>query len=777
MSGRNCVLKGGAKKMAVAAGIVFFLVAVFFVLDFACPFPEQSLHKPVATVVKDRNGEVLRIFLPPDGARRMRTSLADVSPVFKKALIASEDSWFEYHPGVNPFSVLRAAVSNIAAGRVVSGGSTIPMQIARMAAPRQRTFFAKIIEAFRAVQLKLHHSNDELLEIYLNMLPFGGNIEGVAAASHFYFGHDAKTLSLGESALLTTLPRGPVYYDPLRNPAQALAGRNKVMRQLAQKGEFPAEEVERNIRLPLPDRITPVPLKAPHFCRMAVRREGRVPEIDTTLDSALQQAAAEKLRAHVARLRTQDIDNAACVIIHIPTREIRALVGSADFFETGYGGAINLTETLRSPGSTLKPFLYALAFDRGKMVPDTFLYDVPVDYSGYSPENYDRTWSGQVTVRQALAKSLNVPAVNTLALAGVEDFLVLLRKGGLSSLDRTAAQYGLPLALGGCEVRLTDLTDLYACLGDRGRYRPLKLVSGNGPTPVQLLSPEASWLVLDMLSSVTRPDMNDTWMLTRDRPEAGWKTGTSFGHRDAWAVGISGDYAVGVWVGNPDGRPRKGISGAVHAGPLLFDLLRLAAPGGKLPAPPEGAGISEVEVCAHSHQLPGPFCGERVRMRILSGKTVLHPCDQCRQIFVDGRTGYRLSGECLDRPGIKRKIIRTIPPNLAHWRRENNLEVPQMPPMAPDCDLIPAGTAPHIISPAANTPYLLRGDTPLSFQKIALKAEAGPDCGILYWFLDGRLICKGKAEERLFAEIGPGNHRISVTDDSGRSDSLVFEVR
>ena len=765
------------RGILILGGIALFLVASFFALDLLYPFPEHKLHPPVASVVKDRDGKVLRIFLPPDGARRMHTDFDKISPVLKKTLLASEDQWFEYHPGVNPISIIRAAIMNISAGRVISGASTIPMQIARMTKPKERTLGAKIIEAFRALQLKLHHSNDELLEIYLNILPYGGNIVGVGAASHFYFGHGPEKLSLGESALLTTIPRGPVFYDPLRNPEQARAGRNRVMQQLAEKGVFPQGEIERNIKLPLPQSIRPVPLEAPHFCRMVLERNGRIPETITTLDSTLQQGAQEMLKSHMARLRGDDIDNAACVIIHIPSREIRALVGSADFFENGFGGAINLATTKRSPGSTLKPFIYGLAFDQGALVPDSFVYDIPVDYAGYSPKNYDRLYHGQVTVRQALTKSLHIPAINTLAGDGIAEFIELLKKGGISTLDKKPLEYGLPLALGGCEVKLTELTNLYASLAENGKFQPFKVTAGKNRIDTQILSPESAWLVLEMLSSVTRPEMNETWMLTRDMPETAWKTGTSFGHRDAWAVGISGNYAVGVWVGNPDGRPRKGISGAVHAGPLLFDLLRMAAPGGKLPPPPEGPGISEVEVCAHSRQLPGPFCTDRTTIRILSGRTKLHPCEECRQIFVDGKSGYRISGECLGRKGIKAMTICTIPPKLARWRAENNLEIPHMPPLAPDCGLIPAGIAPKIISPASGTPYLLRKDTPLKFQQISLKAEAGPDSGTLYWFLDGRLVREGDFDERLFTEVSIGKHRISVSDELGRVDALEFEVR
>ncbi|MBI9109753.1 penicillin-binding protein 1C [Maridesulfovibrio ferrireducens] len=765
------------KKLMIILGGIAFCFAAFFALDIIFPFPEHKLHPATATVVYDRDHKPLRIFLPSDGARRMHTDISTISPILIRSLIASEDGLFEYHPGINPISALRAAVSNIKAGHIVSGASTIPMQIARMAEPKSRTMSSKLKESFRAIQLKLHHSNEELLGIYLNMLPYGGNIEGVAAASHFYFGHDPSTLSLAQSALLTTLPRGPAYYDPIRHPKQAKQGRNLVMDQLEKHGVFPTAEVERNKKVPLPTAIRPVPLKAPHFCRMALERSGSTPEIVTTLDYVLQQTAEERLKNHVSRLRNDDIDNAACVIIHIPTREIRALVGSADFFEKGYGGAINLAETKRSPGSTLKPFLYALAMDKGLMAPASFLYDIPVDYSGYSPENYDQTWSGQVEMRDALARSLNVPAVKTLAQTGVPDFVDLLRKGGLTTLNKNPMEYGLPLALGGCEVKLTKLTNLYASLADSGKYRPFKIAPSTNDISSQLFSPEASWITLQMLSKVSRPEMNDTWMLTNDMPEAGWKTGTSFGHRDAWALGISGDYAVGVWVGNPDGRPRKGISGASHAGPLLFDLLRAASPRGKLPHQPEGAGITEIKVCAHSHQLPGPFCTEKITIQTLSGKTQLTPCKYCRQIFIDPKSGFRLSGECLDRKKLERKIIRTLPAQLARWRAENNMEVPTVPPLAPDCDLIPAGNAPRIISPASTTPYLLRKGTPLKYQQIGLKANAEADSGTLHWFLDGRLINKGEFNQKLFTEVKAGKHKISVTDSLGRTDSVLFEVR
>lgn len=767
------------KKTAITIMAAMLIIAAFFTIDAISPFPEHRLSPLPGTIVLDKDGNVLRFFLAPDGSRRIPVTLDQISPVLIKTLISSEDRWFRYHPGVNPVAILRAAISNLSAGEVVSGASTIPMQIVRLCEPRPRTIRSKLIEAFRALQLRLHYSADRLLEAYLNLLPYGGNIVGVEAASRFYFGHSAKNLSLAEAALLTTIPRGPAFYDPLKHPRQSLQGRNHVMDQLGEKGTFTHEQVKRNKYEPIPEKLIIFPMSAPHYTEMVHNMFGLRPVIKTGLDRSLQTEAQTLVKAYVMDKRSENIDNAACVILDISTREVTALVGSADYFESGYGAAINLTDIIRSPGSTLKPFLYALAIDKGYIAPKTFINDIPTDYSGYSPENYDHSYHGRVEAREALAKSLNVPAVRLLARTGVETFLKKLRDGGLSTLDKKSSQYGLPLALGGCGVKLIELVNMYASLADEGRYSPISYTADtvNVKHKRSMFSPQSSWMVLKMLSSVTRPEMNDTWKLTRDMPEAAWKTGTSFGHRDAWAVGISGKYAVGVWVGNPDGRPRKGISGARDAGPLLFKLLRLCSPGGRLPEKPLGSKIVTIKVCAHSHELPGPFCTETTEMEIIPGKTIMKPCSLCRQVMIDPVSGYMVSGTCLKNKKLVRKTVRTLPPDLSRWRAENGLEVEKFPPAAPDCDSIPSGTAPVIVSPSSGTPYIMREDTPAKYQKISLEADADSDSGTLYWYLDGKLIASGNYNKKQFAIIKSGNHRMAVSDSLGRTDSVNFEVK
>ncbi|WP_027180309.1 penicillin-binding protein 1C [Maridesulfovibrio bastinii] len=767
------------KKTAIALTAAVILIAAFIAMDALYPFPAGKLSPAPGTMVLDSQGKVLRFFLAPDGSRRIPVKLDQVSPILVKTLISSEDRWFRYHPGINPVAIIRAAISNISAGEVVSGASTIPMQIVRLCEPRPRTLKSKLIEAFRALQLRLHFTTDELLEAYLNLLPYGGNIVGVESASRFYFGHSCKNLSLAEAALLTTIPRGPAFYDPLKHPQQSIEGRNHVMDQLGERKTFTLQQVKRNKHEPIPHKLITFPIAAPHYAEMVHNIFGQQPIIKTCLDRSLQREAASALKMHVLSKRSEGLDNAACVIIHIPTREIRVMVGSADYFEQGFGGAINLSDIIRSPGSTLKPFLYALAIDRGIIAPRTFIDDIPVDYSGYVPENYDRIYHGRVEARVALAKSLNVPAVRLLAETGVENFLEKLRDGGMTTLNKTAAQYGLPLALGGCGVKLIELVNLYASLADQGRFCPVNYFARHDheTRKISIFSPESAWMVLKMLTSVTRPEMNDTWELTRDMPAAAWKTGTSFGHRDAWAVGVSGDYAIGVWVGNPDGRPRKGISGARDAGPLLFRLLRICVPGGRLPEKPQGSKIVSIKVCAHSHELPGPFCQETTEMNIIPGKTKMKPCALCRQILVDSKSGYMVTGNCLKNKHLIKKTIRTLPPDLARWRSEHGLEVESFPPTAPDCESIPSGTAPKIVSPSSGTPYILRDDTPIEYQKISLEADAGADSGELYWYLDGKLVAKSRYDKKIFTIIEAGKHRLAVSDSLGRTDSVYFTVK
>ena len=780
-----------------ATGVLCCVVlafAAFWICNARYPFPVHRLYPPAATRILDRHGEPLRFFLPLDGRWRFPVALEDVTPDMVRVLVASEDRFFRYHPGVNPFSIMRAAWTNLIAGQVECGGSTIQMQLARLAAPRARTLRAKIVEAFRALQLELLYGKDELLELYLNMAPFGGNIVGIGAAAYFYCGKSPSRLSLGEAALLTILPRAPKGYDPIAHPDVARRERDRLLDILAARGVITREEAVNAKAQPLPQRMHSPPLKAPHLCQRlfdAYARPGsaQTTVIRSTLDMDAQRKAASLVRGHMPRLREQGLENMAVVVIDHAAQELRALVGSADFLDNAHHGQIDGTHIVRSPGSTLKPFLYALAMEQGRLAPESYILDVPTDFAGYVAKNYDNHYQGRVTVREALTQSLNAPAVRVLARVGVPSFLRLLQRIGLRTLDKPAGHYGLPLVLGAGEVRLVDLVNAYAIMARGGEMRPLRDVlevwhGGEREIPYaeqgrqqSVLSPEVCYLVGEMLSEVERSDMPQAWSLTRDVPGVAWKTGTSFGHRDAWAVGFSGTYAIGVWVGNLNGSPELGISGARHAGPLLFALFRALEPAGARPPRPDVLRLDEALVCAQSRQLATPLCEERKRITVISGVTRLERDTMHRKVFVDAESGERLEGDCLMRRPAVSKIVRVDPPELVAWRRSQGRESDGIPPLSPLCTDVPAGEAPNIVSPSSRTPYILRKGAPEEYQRIALVARTAADAHKLYWYQDGELVASGSPTERLFVTPEPGMHTIVLMDALGRQDALTYSVR
>lgn len=774
---------------AVAVVCVVIALGVFSILDASFPFPVKGLHPPAATIVQDENGAPLRFFLPKDERWRFPVKLDEVAPVMVRTLTASEDRFFKWHPGVNPLAILRATLQNTVSGRIISGGSTIPMQLARLAQPRDRTFSAKCIEAFRALQLTKAHEKQELLELYLNLTPYGRNIIGVGAAAHFYFGKTPEKLSLGESAMLAILPRAPTRYDPIRNPTAARAARDRLLDVLARRGVFSQEQIAQAKKQALPTELTKAPMLAPHLSQQIIHEKGawrgeQMRYIKTTINTRTQRVTQGKVAQRIGRLRELGLENAAVVVLERKSRALRAMVGSAEFFNNARHGQINAAMIKRSPGSTLKPFLYALAFDAGEVVPASYLLDIPTDFSGYTARNYDNVYRGRVTVEQALTLSLNSPAVRLLSKVGLPNFYSILKKGGLQTLDKPYTHYGLPLVLGGCEARLLDLTSLYATLANGGLHRPvvyyqedLELAQGlDAHAGVRILSAESCALTGEILSGLERPDVPRAWKLTRDAPAVAWKTGTSFGHRDAWAIGWSKEYVIGVWVGNLDGAPCKGISGAKHAGPLLLDVFRALEPGGASLPVPDMLNIDEIELCADSRDMPGALCPQTITAKYIPGVSKFKQDNMFKRIFVDTETGLRLEGRCLGRRPHKSLLVKEYPVELAAWMRSQGDTPPLTPALSPVCTDVPTGHGPRIVSPTARTPYLLRPEAPVRFQRIPLSAQAPMDSGTLFWYQNGKLVAQGPADEPVFLAPQPGRHRLVVMDEHGRMDALHYRV-
>ncbi|MGZ3352967.1 MAG: penicillin-binding protein 1C, partial [Xanthobacteraceae bacterium] len=529
-----------------------------------------------SALVVDRDGKLLRPYITLDGRWRLPASRADVDPRFLRLLLAYEDKRFEAHRGVDPFALGRAVMQLIGQGRIISGASTITMQVARLLEPRsERSFTAKLRQMVRALELERTLSKDEILALYLSVAPYGGNLEGVRAASLAYFGKEPRRLTLGEAALLVALPQSPEQRRPDRSADAARNARDRVLDRLVAAGVVPADEIARAKREPVPDGRKPMPMLAPHAADAAVAaapdRSLHRLTVDATLQRNLEELARE--RAHALG---PDISVAILAVDH-GSGEVLARVASADYFDTRRAGQVDMTAAVRSPGSTLKPFIYGLGFEDGLIHPETLIEDRPIRFGSYAPENFDLTFQGTVTVRRALQLSLNVPAVAVLDRVGANRFAARLEQAGGSFALPEGEVPGLAIGLGGVGVKLSDLVALYAGLARLGTTIPLTeriADRGDAPTARRLLDPAAAWYVDNILLGTPPPENAAGGRIA-------FKTGTSYGYRDAWAVGFDGRYTIGVWVGRPDGAPVPGLLGRVAAAPILFDAF---ARTGKLPA-------------------------------------------------------------------------------------------------------------------------------------------------------------------------------------------------
>ncbi|MBI1188976.1 MAG: penicillin-binding protein 1C [Alphaproteobacteria bacterium] len=603
-------LSSSGKRIAWA----FVIVALaLFALDLAFPPP---LHRAdvVSPVVLDRNDHWVRALQTPEGRWRLAARLDEIDPEFRRRLIAVEDSRFWFHPGVDPFALARASASYLRNGEVTSGGSTITMQLARLLEPRPRTIPSKLIEIVRALQIERRWTKREILAAYLTLAPYGGNLEGVRAASRAYFARDPVWLDDGEMALLIALPQAPEARRPDRRPDAARAARNAMLDRFAAARLITRDRAREAHADPIPARA-PFPVMAFATAERLARAHPNAPVLRTTLDADLQRAL-EALVARHAEAIERDA-SIAMMVVEIAPRAVRASVGGAGLDRAG--GYIDMTQAVRSPGSALKPFIYALAIDDGIAAPDTIILDAPRRFAGYLPENFDRRFHGDVRLAEALQHSLNVPAVATLDRIGPARFEAALAQAGARPRipRRELAEPGLALALGGVGMTLEELVSLYVALGDGGRAGELTLLRNERAVRRgRLVRADSAERVLEILRRSPSPAGRTPAALAQGAPLVAFKTGTSYGFRDAWAVGVAEGHVVGVWVGRPDGAPRAGATGRSEAVPLLFDAFDIIAPNA-----PRRRAENEV-----AHAAPGI---ERLRTRSNeeSGPTILFPPD------------------------------------------------------------------------------------------------------------------------------------------------------
>ena len=752
--------------------------AAFVVLDrWILPLPEELLHRPNASFVYSREGRLLTAFTSSDHFWRKPVTLDQISPKLQKSVLTTEDRHFYWHPGVNPVSLVKAAVANLRAGRTIRGGSTITMQIARMIEPKARTVTNKLVEIFRALQLETRFSKSELLEMYFNLAPYGGNIEGVGAATHFYFDKDPEQLTWSEAALLTAIPGSPEKFRPDKYLGRGRLRSRKILTVLKTAGVITPEEYEAALGEEIPAQRSSVPRRAPHLSESLRSSFPDSSRLHTTIRYEVQAICERLSKAYHRKYTASDIHNLAIVVIDNHRGEVIARVGSPDFDDSRHSGQVDASIAPRSPGSALKPFVYGLAFDLGTLSPQMMVADIPVDFGGYRPVNYDETYRGVVSVREALVRSLNIPAVNAASEMQLKRLHDVLRRGGLTTLNRPYYDYGLPLVLGACEVRLTELTNLYASLARQGKYKPVKtLVGMETESEVRLFSPESCYLLTEILVDLERPDLPDSWRASAGGFPVAWKTGTSYGRRDAWTIGFTPEHTVGIWVGNCTGEGSIDLVGASAAAPIMFDVFNEIAGNDKEQWFQRPSGIGERQVCTVSGLPAGRFCSETITEMSLIGKSPGATCSVHRPILVDRSTGMRLRTSCTEHRDYERQVAEIWPPRIATWLVNNDLSDP-LPPYDPDCITVADGRNPSIISPEDGSVFEFIDELPAEYQKIRLQASIASGDGRVHWFLDGKILAAVRAGDVTFYVPSKGRHRLLCLDDDGHSSRARFEVR
>jgi penicillin-binding protein 1C len=789
------------RRLLQLSGGLLLVGLLALVFDRLFPLPLAPQYSPLVLAA---DGSVLHAYLNPTQKWRMKTELSEITPALQTAIIEKEDRYFRYHFGVNPVAIAQAAGRNIFGRGRTTGASTITMQVARLLAPKERTFGNKLLEMLRATQLEAHLSKAEILQLYLNLVPYGSNIEGVKSAALLYFQQPPHYLSLAQTVTLAIIPNRPGGLLLGKNNDRILAERNRWLRYFGQEKLFPAQDIADALLEPLTAQRHAAPTLAPHLARRLVRAQPDKPLIYSTLRPATQAKAEDLARNYVRRLGTLGISQAAVLVVNNRTHAVEAYVGSADFHDAAALGQVDGVRAIRSPGSTLKPLLYGLALDRGLLTPKTVLPDVPTNFQGFRPENFDKHCLGEVTMERALTYSLNIPAVRILSEVGVPGFTSTLGKAGFRQVARDAPRLGLSTILGGCGATLEELTGLYSALANGGRYAaltyelpvkskqkdtdlqpslpkapPSQLISHNSKP---IISEAAAYLLTDILAQRTRPDLPVDAASSRHLPRIAWKTGTSYGRRDAWSIGYNKDYTIGVWVGNFSGQGSPALTGADVASPLLFDLFNALAYNSTNEwfAPP--ASLDFRLVCAETGLVPGEHCDNQLIDYYLPGASNSRRCQHQQEVLVSADGAYSYCRACAPAAGYRRELYPNVAPEVLAYREAQGQPTRRLPPHNPDCRLVrgtsadspEAGPLLAITSPAAHAEYVLDGtDQP----QLLLSCAAAGEVRQVYWYVNDQFLRAAKATERVFFRPPTGEVKISCADDHGRNVDVRVLVR
>jgi len=755
-------------------GLGGLMLALFLFLAQKPPLLEDVTF---SRAVYDRHGALLRLTLSKDEKYRLYMPLDRISASLKEAVLLHEDQFFYQHPGINPGAMARAFIQTYLTGGRRSGASTVSMQLARLKSGiSSRHIPGKLWQMLCALRIELHYSKDEILEAYLNLAPYGRNIEGVGAASLIYFKRQPHALSLPESLSLALIPQSPARRT-LSQKIELQKPLTEARRNLFSKwAEIHPKDasLERLIALPVAAyRIEDLPFEAPHAVMSALSRHPDMHEITLQLDLSMQKRLSTLLSHYVEARRGIGINNAAAMLVDFRTMQVRAHIGSADFFDLLHSGQVDGTRAKRSPGSTLKPLLYALAFDQGLIHPMSMLRDAATRFGAFNPENFDRAFNGPLSARDALMTSRNIPALEIADKLRAPGFYGFLKSLGVSGLQEES-RYGLSLVLGGAEVSMRELATYYAMLAGGGILRPLQYDMASAATAASpQLSPEASFMALDALKDTARP------AIRTGGPEVYWKTGTSNGFRDAWTAGVFGPYVLVVWVGDFSGKSNPALVGVRTAAPLFFEMVDVLAKSETLPelvaALPAHLKLKRVEACALTGDIDNPLCPVRVKSWFIPGKSPIRSANILRQVLVDKRTGKQ---SCSFIKGVTEyRVMEFWPSDLRDTFAKAGIHKPELPDSAEKCESeqMAAASSLKISSPSSNIQYSMRLEAP-EHERIPFSATTSGEAKEIFWFVNNRLVGRSSPSKAWLWKPQPGKYVVRAVDNLGHADSTKVQI-
>lgn len=770
------------KKLLLGASLLVFLAFIFCL-------PSKLFKQATCTVLYDKEGQLLGARIASDGQWRFPHN-EEVSEKFEKAFLSFEDKYFYRHPGVNPMAILRALYQNTKEKRLVSGGSTVTMQVAKMSRGyRARTIKQKIIEVILAFRLELRFSKKEILALHASNAPFGGNVVGLDAAAWRYFGHPAHDLSWAEAATLAILPNAPSLMNLDKNRRALIEKRNRLLARMHKEEILDDIDYELARAEPLPDKPYPIPQMARQLLNHFEKSGQKGQRIHSSIDAHLQKQTTDILQRHHSILSMAEVHNGAVLIAEVQTGKVLAYVGNTKDKQNAHGNMVDCIQAGRSSGSILKPFLYAAAQMDGQLLPHTLVEDVPLHINGFAPVNFDEQYDGAVPADKALSRSLNVPAVNMLEKYGLQKFYNKLQSLHLSTINKHPEHYGLSLILGGAETSLWDIAGAYASLGrsmvhytkheakyDLSDFRSLTLFesatkpkarpSWNAP-----FDAGASYLTLKALLELRRPEQEQGWKSFQSGKRISWKTGTSFGHRDAWAIGMNKSYLVAVWIGNADGEGRPGLTGVSSAAPVLFDVFDLL-PNSEWFEPPYN-DLEYTITCAHSGHLAGPHCIEKDTILSHSNAERSAPCPYHKLIHLDQTESYMVSKSCCETPISRSWFV--LPPKLAWYYKRKHANYAGLPPLKKGCT-DQAIQNMDLIYPKHNTKiFMPRGFDGLQSEAVFEAAHNNP-MATIHWHIDDQYHGKTQGMHKIELQADAGKHLLTLVDHEGETIHKMFEV-